>query len=734
MAASNSIGTTGTAIAATSSRSSSPPSLHQDKYELETFSTSSSNPAGQGSPLLPPLSSSSASSSSSSSRRPNHQHSRHEGSYHDHQPDRVGTVYDDDNDDDHDDDDDEDDEYGDEETDLGPDGIISSSSAHTPISARFRRPNSRSKGSPSSSSSSSAYGRKQPNWLNGGRNGAPGGSSSGSLLSLTGSSGRLGWLERHRVFNLSVLTAVGTVILSIYFDIPSTLYIYLSVVFLAMPLSLAIDIRALAKRRRSPSSSSSTGGGMGPLLTRSRLMWIMFGLTPIFLWTWHPLSLLFFPSWDTESTSSSSLSSLTSGPTKPGPITGQHIPPLPASIQNRTYFFAANLYNVEPVLPAWTASILRVIERVGRENVYLSIYESNSKDGTKKRLTDFDAQLVQLGIPHRIRMDDESRRVGKEKGEWVGDRIEFLSKVRNVALKPLDEGIRGVKVGRDFDRVVWFNDVFMDPDQVVELLATNNGTWDQVCAFDYIPLGMYDTWVTRDVHGLRVKPMWPHFKELTDIAKLRARKPIEVNACWNGITAFDAKWYLDSDMSRWPRVQKFQSTAAGAPTGGSSRKSISNSSLGMVSGLTTLEARYDWPYDPPAVLPLRFRTSKTCPASECMLFSFDMHRLVRPLQHPTTPAAAAASRSQEQLRPLILMNPRVEVTYDWNAWVLYRHVMRWDMVRPWRVLWQDVVSHRMFGWVTDWGKKDTFCKEAFGYGWVELSALKGEEIRLPVAS
>ncbi|CAD6976888.1 unnamed protein product [Tilletia controversa] len=708
----------------------------QDKYELDTFSTTQ-----EASALLH----SSPSAPSTQQQQQQQQQQQHWSDHdhdHDHRHtyhDQVGPSFDDDNDNDNDDE--YGDEYGDEEADIGSDRLVSVSSSCTPPTARLRRAGMRSKGSLS--------GRKVNGNARAGGAGAGTKSRSGpgSPLSFAAAAaaGRLGWLERHRVFNLGVLTAFGTVVLSIYFSIPSTLYIYLSVVFLAMPLSLAIDIRALAKgRQRSLSKGAGVGGRV---LTRSRLLWILFGLTPLFLCTWHPLSLLFFPGWDPESTTAS-LSVLTTTGSSAGPITGLHLPPLPEPIQNRTYFFVANLYNTEAILPAWSASILRVIERVGRENVFLSIYESNSDDGTKQALAEFDQRLAQLGIAHKILMDDQSKRVGKSEGEPPGGRIEYLSMVRNTALKPLDEGLRGVVPGKNFDKVVWFNDVFMDPDEVVELLATNNGTYDQACAFDYFPLGIYDTWVTRDAFARRVKPMWPYFQELEDIAKLREGVPIEVNACWNGITAFDAKWYIDSSMEDWPRVRQLRAEAASSSAsardvdddddgrrelrrevqieGEGTAVSAANSSMTSIRRGHEVQARS---YDAPAHLPLRFRPSTSCIASECMLFSYDMHRLIRSLRLPVPTMLTAHT----QLRPLILMNPKVGVTYDWNAWVLYRHILRWEMVRPWRVVWQDGVSHRMFGWVTDWGKKATFCKEAFGYGWVE-APVSTVEMGLPVAS
>lgn len=107
------------------------------------------------------------------------------------------------------------------------------------------------------------------------------------------------------------------------------------------------------------------------------------------------------------------------------------------------------------------------------------------------------------------------------------------------------------------------------------------------------------SWVMRDVDGFRPTPLWPYFKREQDVASLRRGEPIPVNSCWNGITIFDAKWFL-------PTLQTdANATPIPGPDGG----------------------------------PLRFRTHPECLVSECLLPSYDIH-----------------IRSKEQ--PLIFVNPR----------------------------------------------------------------------------
>lgn len=103
----------------------------------------------------------------------------------------------------------------------------------------------------------------------------------------------------------------------------------------------------------------------------------------------------------------------------------------------------------------------------------------------------------------------------------------------------------------------------------------------------------------RDVDGLRPTPLWPYFKRGQDVASLRRGEPIPVNSCWNGITVFDAKWFLPN-----PKTD---------------------------SNLTTSPSLDD--------SPVRFRTHSECLVSECLLPSYDIHL-----------------RSKQ--RPLIFVNPR----------------------------------------------------------------------------
>lgn len=212
------------------------------------------------------------------------------------------------------------------------------------------------------------------------------------------------------------------------------------------------------------------------------------------------------------------------------------------------------------------------------------------------------------------------------------------------------------------------NSIVYDVPSIMTLLDTMGGAYDLACAFDYISLGLYDTWVTRDVGGYRTKPLWPYFARETDVEKLRRREPILVNSCWNGAAVFDAKWFV-------------------LPASDSS--------------------------DDVAGLPVRFRTSPKCHSSECLLASLDIHKYYR----QTDPTS----------RPRIYMNPLVSVAYEKRIYSLYNGLMRWTIVQPWHVAWEGWISSRLFKRWSDIGRKDPSCREAFKDDWVAPSLPRSDE-------
>ena len=98
-----------------------------------------------------------------------------------------------------------------------------------------------------------------------------------------------------------------------------------------------------------------------------------------------------------------------------------------------------------------------LIEHIGPSNVFISIYESNSQDGTQEVLRKFKDELVELGVGNEVVTKEGTRR------PWDLNspaRISSMAGIRNKALEPLR--IMGNQDGRGFEKVVFFNDVYFD--------------------------------------------------------------------------------------------------------------------------------------------------------------------------------------------------------------------------------------------------------------------------------
>lgn len=140
-------------------------------------------------------------------------------------------------------------------------------------------------------------------------------------------------------------------------------------------------------------------------------------------------------------------------------------PPVPTP----SIYVASIFWNSAHILHAsWNSAILDLAEKLGPDNIFISIYESGSWDETKQLLRQLERTLITRGIRHRIVLDktthqDEIDRPSATEG-WVETprgktelrRIPYLSKLRNKTLEPLAEFSANVTT---FDKVLFMNDV-----------------------------------------------------------------------------------------------------------------------------------------------------------------------------------------------------------------------------------------------------------------------------------
>ena len=133
-------------------------------------------------------------------------------------------------------------------------------------------------------------------------------------------------------------------------------------------------------------------------------------------------------------------------------------------------------YNNEKVIPYWSDSIVKAIHYLGADNVFVSILESGSDDRSPALLQQLDKRLDVMGVPRRILTQDKA--ITKPDDMSNNNRIYFLSALRNRVLEPL------VETG-GYDKVVFSNDIYIEPETIIELLHTAEGEYDMACGMDY---------------------------------------------------------------------------------------------------------------------------------------------------------------------------------------------------------------------------------------------------------
>lgn len=139
---------------------------------------------------------------------------------------------------------------------------------------------------------------------------------------------------------------------------------------------------------------------------------------------------------------------------------------------NTTSVYIASIqWNSEAILKSsWIPALLELVVKLqaANINVYVSIYEGGSHDGTKKALSQLADSLRQLSVDNSIELDDESHKdvvhkLNSTPSGWLQTprgkelrRIVHLSKIRNRALEPL---ANQTKAGVKFDKILYLNDI-----------------------------------------------------------------------------------------------------------------------------------------------------------------------------------------------------------------------------------------------------------------------------------
>ena len=144
------------------------------------------------------------------------------------------------------------------------------------------------------------------------------------------------------------------------------------------------------------------------------------------------------------------------------------LPPVPT---DRIYIASIHWNNEKILRSHWNTAVLDLVQHLGIDNVFVSVYESGSWDDSKGALRSLDAELQKLGVQREINMNttthqDEIERPPAISG-WIATprrkkelrRIPYLAKLRNLSMEPLRQlALKDVK----FDKVLFLNDVIFN--------------------------------------------------------------------------------------------------------------------------------------------------------------------------------------------------------------------------------------------------------------------------------
>ncbi|KEY73412.1 hypothetical protein S7711_06832 [Stachybotrys chartarum IBT 7711] len=203
----------------------------------------------------------------------------------------------------------------------------------------------------------------------------------------------------------------------------------------------------------------------------------------------------------------------------------------------------------------WGRTVLELINLIGHENVFLSIYENDGGPEEERALANLKSKLrcrhALIHDRHRHGPLEDFPTIVLPDGNERVKRLAYLSEIRNRALRPLDALEQG---DVQYDKILFLNDItFRAMDAAQLLFSTNIGAdmrthYLAACGLDYFtPFLYYDTFALRDIEGFSTGvPMFPIFsgagQGLSRAAMIAGTDAVPVSSCWGGIVAMQAKY------------------------------------------------------------------------------------------------------------------------------------------------------------------------------------------------
>ncbi|KAK3696900.1 hypothetical protein LTR37_017730 [Vermiconidia calcicola] len=368
-----------------------------------------------------------------------------------------------------------------------------------------------------------------------------------------------------------------------------------------------------------------------------------------------------------------------------------------ANVKNEKIFIAASLYDPNGQLLSgdWAQSVQGLIDILGHDNVFLSVYENDPDHQSEQALEDFRASLrCASSVVHEHLDLSPLPHVTMADGTQQVQRISFLAEIRNHALRPLHDK-RSEAYNTRWNKLLYLNDIAFDPIDAANLLfntnrdeATGRTNYRAACAVDFInPVKFYDTFATRDLEGYDMGvPIYPWFAGAGEGASrqdvLSQTDAVRVKSCWGGMVAFEAKWFqpqlyelVDGDLvvPYQKSTGDLKTPIAKTSTHGYREADAYNDSDANLTSLASgsvSDIRHDLARETsnlPSILPLRFRseTNTDWTASECCLIHADLAHLSR--------SVAVGG---------IYMNPYVRVAYSDSVLAWLPFTKRFERLYP----------------------------------------------------
>lgn len=228
---------------------------------------------------------------------------------------------------------------------------------------------------------------------------------------------------------------------------------------------------------------------------------------------------------------------------------------LSAPLTKRYYFIAALLKDNEKIMMNWNSELLKFIEIIGYDYIFVSIIENgDSMDHTREYLKNLKYILKSKNINNNIIITKLFKRYDQ-------DRVAWLASLRNEAIKPL----KSLDWDYNNTRIIFLNDIWFQYIDLINLINSNNGIYDMVCGMDFY-YSFYDDWVTRDINGKHLNRIYPYFHDKKSLKNLfsiqyhhhqqqlqhhydnNTTTAIHVFSCWNGVAIMLASPFIHDQI------------------------------------------------------------------------------------------------------------------------------------------------------------------------------------------